>query len=134
MSGFLLLRKDRPNWPRPIAGQPAVGADGGRCSLRSTLLLLIWGGWNSGLAWGNTSKTVVFQGIGILMIAAVLYIIRVVVQEKQPLALRLWAPTMPDDVPPVGRGRRLMLGPSGRADLVPAPAPLPAAPCSRRRR
>jgi amino acid transporter len=101
MSGFLLLRKDRPNWPRPISvGRIWVPMAGGLAAF--DLLLLVWGGWNSGLAYGNTSKTVVFQGIAILMIAAVLYIIRVVWQEKKPLALRLWAPTMPDDVPPVG--------------------------------
>jgi hypothetical protein len=44
----------------------------------------------------------VFEGIGILMIAAVLYVYRVVVQDKRKLALRVWAPAMPDDVPPVG--------------------------------
>ena len=65
-------------------------------------LLLVWGGWYSGYAWGNTSKTVVFQGIGVLLIAALLYVIRVVVEDKRRLALRLWAPKMPDDVPPAG--------------------------------
>ena len=65
-------------------------------------LLLVWGGWNSGLAWGDTSKTIVFQGIGVLLIAAVLYVFRVVVQDKRKLALRIWAPAMPDDVPPAG--------------------------------
>ncbi len=101
MSGFLLLRRDRPNWPRPIKVHstwlPIAGA-----LAAFDLLLLVWGGWNSGLAYGNTSKTIVFEGIGVLCIAAVLYIIRVVVQDKQKLALRLWAPTMPDDVPPAG--------------------------------
>jgi amino acid transporter len=101
MSGFLLLRKDRPNWPRPIKvarpwfylGFLLAGFDA---------LLLVWGGWNSGLAWGDTSKTIVFEGIGVLLIAAVLYIFRVVVEDKRKLALRLWSPAMPDDVPPVG--------------------------------
>ena len=101
MSGFLLLRRDRPNWPRPIKVNsmwlPIAGA-----LAAFDLLLLVWGGWNSGLAYGNTSKTIVFEGIGVLCIAAVLYIIRVVYQDKQKLAFRLWAPTMPDDVPPAG--------------------------------
>ncbi len=101
MSGFLLLREDRPNWPRPIAVSRLWVPIAGLLAAFD-LLMLVWGGWNSGLAWGNTSKTVVFQGIGILMIAAVLYIIRVVIQERKPLKLRLWAPAMPDDVPPVG--------------------------------
>jgi amino acid transporter len=101
MSGFLLLRKDRPNWPRPLKLSriwlPIAGA-----LAAFDALLLVWGGWNSGLAWGDTSKTIVFQGIGVLLIAAVLYVFRVVVQDKRPLALRIWAPSMPDEVPPEG--------------------------------
>jgi len=38
----------------------------------------------------------------VLLIAAVLYIYRVVVQDKRRLALRIWSPAMPDDVPPAG--------------------------------
>jgi amino acid transporter len=101
MSGFLLLRKDRPNWPRPIKVTGLwVPLAGGLAAFDA--LLLIWGGWNSGLAWGNTSKTIVFEGVAVLLIAAVLYVIRVVLQDKRKLALRLWSPAMPDDVPPVG--------------------------------
>ncbi len=66
MSGFLLLRRDRPNWPRPIKVNsmwlPIAGA-----LAAFDLLLLVWGGWNSGLAYGNTSKTIVFEGIGVLV-------------------------------------------------------------------
>ena len=49
----------------------------------------MWGGWNSGLAWGDTSKKTVVEGIAVLLIAAVLYVYRVVVQDKKPLLLRL---------------------------------------------
>jgi amino acid transporter len=101
MSGFLLLRRDRPNWPRPLKlpsfWLPIAGA-----LAAFDALLLVWGGWNSGLAWGDTSKTIVFQGIAVLLIAAVLYVYRVVVEDKRKLALRIWSPAMPDDVPPVG--------------------------------
>jgi amino acid transporter len=101
MSGFLLLRRDRPNWPRPIkVSMPWVYLAGLLAAFDA--LLLVWGGWYSGYAWGNTSKTVVFEGIGVLLIAAVLYIWRVVVQDKRRLALQVWAPAMPDDVPPAG--------------------------------
>ena len=88
MSGFLLLRKDRPNWPRPIKVNsiwlPIAGA-----LAAFDLLLLVWGGWNSGLACGNTSKTIVFEGIGVLCIAAVLYIIRVVVPGQADAGIPL---------------------------------------------
>jgi amino acid transporter len=101
MSGFLLLRKDRPNWPRPLKLSPIWLPIAGALAAFDALLL-VWGGWNSGLAWGDTSKTIVFQGIGVLLIAAVLYVYRVVVQDKRPLALRIWAPSMPDELPPEG--------------------------------
>jgi amino acid transporter len=101
MSGFMLLRRDRPNWPRPIkVGSLWVPLAGALAAFDA--LLLIWGGWNSGLAYGNTSKTIVFEGIGVLCIAAVLYVVRVTLEDKRRLALRIWAPAMPDEVPPAG--------------------------------
>ena len=104
MSGFLLLRKDRPELATADQGRRTRGR-GSRALLAAfDALLLIWGGWNSGLAWGDTSKTIVFEGIGVLLIAAVLYVFRVVVQDKRKLALRIWSPAMPDDV--AARGRR----------------------------
>jgi amino acid transporter len=101
MSGVLLLRKDRPDWPRPIKVN-RIWIFGAGCLAAFDAVLLIWGGWNSGLAWGDTSKTTVFQGIAVLLIAAVLYVYRVVVQDKRKLALRLWAPRTPDEQPPAG--------------------------------
>jgi amino acid transporter len=96
MSGFLLLRKDRPNWPRPLKlGQVWVGVAALLAAF--DLVLLVWGGWNSGLAWGDTSKKTVVEGIAVLLIAAVLYIYRVVVQEKKPLLLRLPAAATPEE-------------------------------------
>ena len=35
-------------------------------------------------------------------VAALLYVVRVVVQERRPLALRVWAPRTPDELPPEG--------------------------------
>ena len=40
--------------------------------------------------------------MAVLLIAAVLYVWRVVVQDKRRLALQVWAPSMPEDVPPAG--------------------------------
>jgi amino acid transporter len=101
MSGFLLLRRDRPNWPRPIKVSQIWVIGAGVLAAFDTLLL-VWGGWNSGLAWGDTSKKTVFEGIAVLLIAVVLYVYRVVVQDKRKLAMRIWAPTMPDEQPPAG--------------------------------
>jgi hypothetical protein len=88
-------------WPRPIKVN-RIWIVGAGLLAAFDAVLLIWGGWNSGLAWGDTSKTTVYQGIAVLLIAAVLYVYRVVVQDKRKLALRIWAPAMPDDVPPAG--------------------------------
>src|SRR5436305_4215408 len=53
MSGFLLLRKYRPNWPRPIkVARPWFYLAFLLAAFDA--LLVIWGGWNSGLAWGDT--------------------------------------------------------------------------------
>jgi amino acid transporter len=101
MSGFVLLRKDRPNWPRPLRVSQ-VWYYLAYALFTFDAILLVWGGWNSGLAWGDTSKKTVIEGIAVLLIAAVLYVFRVVVEDKRKLALRIWAPTMPDDVPPEG--------------------------------
>ncbi len=96
MSGVVLLRRDRPDWPRPIkVGRPWIM--GAVVLAAFDLVLLVWGGWNSGLAWGDTSKSTVFKAILILLIAALLYIYRVVVQEKKPLKLRLPAPRTPEE-------------------------------------
>ena len=101
MSGSCCSARTGPNWPRPLKlpsfWLPIAGA-----LAAFDALLLVWGGWNSGLAWGDTRKTIVFQGIAVLCIAAVLYVYRVVVEDKRKLALRIWSPAMPDDVPPVG--------------------------------
>ena len=101
MSGFVLLRRDRPNWPRPIKVAPpwVVLA----CALAVfDLLLLIVGAANAGLAYGQSTRDTLLPGLFVLACALGLYVFRVVVQDKRKFALRLWAPTMPDDVPPAG--------------------------------
>jgi len=96
MSGVVLLRRDRPDWPRPIkVSQLWIG--GAVLLAAFDTLLLVWGGWNSGLAWGDTSKSTVFKAILVLLIAAVLYVWRVVAQEKKPLKLRLPSPRTPEE-------------------------------------
>ena len=131
MSGFLLLRKDRPNWPRPIkVARPWFYLAFLLAAFDA--LLLVWGGWNSGLAWGDTSKTIVFEGIGVLLIAAVLYVFRVVVEDKRKLALRLWSPAMPDDVPPVGRRDRVAPDMQRGRAAIGGPPPFCASRRSRR--
>ncbi|MDX6521909.1 MAG: hypothetical protein QOF08_2514 [Gaiellales bacterium] len=88
MSGFLLLRKDRPDLARPLKLAAFWLPVAGVLALFDALLLIV-GGWNSGLAYGDTSKRTLVYGLLVLAIGVVLYVYRVVVQEKQPLRMRI---------------------------------------------
>ena len=100
-SGFMLLRKDRPNWPRPIKVNTIwVGVCG--VLFLFDLTLLIFGAANVGLAYGASTRSTLVPSVLILVIALGLYVYRVVVQEKKPLQLRLPAPTMPEEELAIG--------------------------------
>jgi amino acid transporter len=95
-SGFMLLRRDRPNWPRPIKVAPAWVA---ACMVLFLfdLTLLIFGAANVGLAYGASTRSTLIPSLLILVVALGLYVYRVVVQEKESLRLRLPSPTMPEE-------------------------------------
>jgi amino acid transporter len=95
-SGFMLLRKDRPNWPRPIKVNSLWVAI--CCALFVfDLVLLIFGAANVGLAYGASTSSTLIPSIAILVIALGLYVYRVVVQDRKPLQLRLPSATMPEE-------------------------------------
>jgi amino acid transporter len=100
-SGFLLLRKDRPAWPRPIKVNSIwVGVCG--LLFLFDLTLLVVGAANVGLAYGASTRSTVVPSLLILVIALGLYVYRVVVQEKKSLQLRLPAATMPEEEAVIG--------------------------------
>jgi amino acid transporter len=102
LSGFLLLRRDRPNWPRPIRLSrmwvPIAGL-----LLAINLALLVAGGFiysggflgidGYGYGWDKTRI-----GLLVLLAALILYVYRHVVQDKIPLRLREDIPQTPDDL------------------------------------
>jgi amino acid transporter len=90
MSGFLLLRRDRPNWPRPIRVS-SFWVPVAWFLLACDLVFLIVGSLSFKLTGYGDYKEL-FIGIGILAISLVLYVIRVVVEDKKKLQWRL-----PDD-------------------------------------
>ena len=95
-SGLVLLRRDRPGWPRPIKISSAWVSI--CCALFVfDLVLLIVGSANVGLAYGASTRSTLIPSITILVVALALYVVRVVVQDKKPLRMRLPAATMPEE-------------------------------------
>jgi uncharacterized membrane protein len=102
LSGFLLLRRDRPNWPRPFrlsnAWVPIAAV-----LLAINLVLLIAGGFlysggflgitGYGYGWDKTRS-----GLLVLLLAFLLYVYRHVVQDRIPLRLREEIPQTPEEL------------------------------------
>jgi amino acid transporter len=101
LSGFLLLRRDRPNWPRPVRLSRIWIPIAGFC-LAANLVFLIAGGFiysggflgieGYGYGWDKTRS-----GLIVLVLAFLLYIYRHVVQDKIPLKLREEIPQTPEE-------------------------------------
>ena len=93
ITGFLLLRKDRPNWPRPIK-LPSVWIPIAVILAALNALFIVVGATSAGLS-GYGGKKELWIGVGVLLISVVLYIYRRVVQDKGRVSLREEAPSMP---------------------------------------
>src|SRR5438067_2765669 len=97
MTGFLLLRKDRPDWPRPIKVSPIWLPIAGIIAGSNAVFLVVGAGspqLNGYGTWGDFAI-----GMGVLGLAVVLYAFRRLVQDRKPIHLREETPSMPDDVP-----------------------------------
>jgi amino acid transporter len=96
MSGFLLLRRDRPNWPRPIkVARPWVMLAGVLAVF--DLILLIVGASKAGIAYGQNTRDTLLPGLLVLVVALGLYVYRVTQQDKLPWRWRLPAPATPEE-------------------------------------
>jgi len=98
LTGFLLLRRDRPNWPRPIKVGPAW--------LGVAAVLAVFNAVLIGFAVTNPSLTgyvsttltpvrTVLLGIAVLVVAVLLYFYRRLVQDKSRIVFREQVPTEP---------------------------------------
>ncbi|MGH2802205.1 MAG: APC family permease [Thermoleophilaceae bacterium] len=99
LSGFILLRRDRPNWPRPIRLSaiwvPIAGA-----LTAINMVFIVAGGFlysggflgidGYGYGWDKTRI-----GLLVLLISLLLYVYRHVVQDKGKIRLREDVPDMP---------------------------------------
>jgi amino acid transporter len=101
LGGFLLLRKDRPNWPRPVKlSRTWVPICAVLFIINSVLLIgggFIWSGGFLGIdgfgyGWDKTRV-----GLLVLVAALVLWAWRRIVQDKQPLHLREEIPATPEE-------------------------------------
>jgi amino acid transporter len=86
LTGFLLLRKDRPNWPRPIRlARPWLGIAALLAAINAFFIII--GASNPSLTgYGGTKET--WIGVGVLLISVVLFVFRRAVQDKAPVHLR----------------------------------------------
>jgi amino acid transporter len=101
LSAFVLLRKDRPHWPRPVR-LPNWYVPLGVALAAFNFVLLVCGGFlfsggflgisGYGYGWDKTRT-----GLLVLVVAFVLYVYRHVVQDKIPLRLREEVPQTPDE-------------------------------------
>jgi amino acid transporter len=112
LSAFVLLRRDRPNWPRPIRLQNYWVPIASVLFLINVTFLIaggfIWSGGFLGIdgygyGWDKTRA-----GLLVLLAALLMYIWRHVVEDKIPLQLREKVPATPDET----------------AGATPAPAPV----------
>jgi amino acid transporter len=86
LTGFLLLRKDRPNWPRPIRLPPVwVGVAALLAAINAFFIII--GASNPSLTgYGGTKET--WIGVGVLLFSVLLFVFRRAVQDRAPVHLR----------------------------------------------
>ena len=99
VAAFLLLRKDRPNWPRPIRASN-IWIPIAFLLVVANLLFVIFGVTNPDITGYGTFGDLLV-GAGVLLISVLLYVFRRVVQDRQSISLREEAPP----IPPAGTTR-----------------------------
>lgn len=93
VAGFVLLRKDRPNWPRPIK-VGAIWIPIAIVLVAFNALLIVVGAFNPQVTgYGGAKETI--TGFALLSLSVVLFAFRRIVQDRTSLRLREQSPTMP---------------------------------------
>src|SRR5262249_7960390 len=96
LTGFLLLRKDRPNWPRPIKVSAIWLPIAGFLAAVNLVFIIVGNMYPQLTGYGSLKTTVI--GVAVLAISIVMYLIRRVVQDRQPFRLREEAAAIPAEV------------------------------------
>lgn len=114
LSGFLLLRRDRPNWPRPIRLSSVwVVVAAATCAI--DVVFLVVGALAPKLN-GYGTWTDFWIGIGILFGSLLLFAFRRIVQDGESIHWREDVPQMPDEAEMIALG----LAPAAARTAVPA--------------
>jgi amino acid transporter len=86
VAGFLLLRRDRPNWSRPIRKGKAWIPIAAVLTVFNAVILVV-GATSPDLTAGGGLKEALI-GVALLLLGIVFYLVRQLVQERGPLRLR----------------------------------------------
>jgi amino acid transporter len=99
ISAFILLRRDRPNWPRPIRLPSYWVGIAAVLSVAYAVFEIVGVGWfqiaGAGGVYGGTREKVI--GFSVLVISLLLFLFRRVVQDKETPHWREETPEMPDE-------------------------------------
>jgi amino acid transporter len=103
LSGFVLLRRDRPLWPRPIKLGPVWVPIAAFLSLWSLCLTIVGFGWFQHAAggYGGTKEKII--GVSVLAGSLLLFFFRRIVQDGERPHWREDTPAVPGDLaaPPI---------------------------------
>ena len=95
ISGFLLLRKDRPGWPRPIKLSPLWSLVAVFCLVVDFVFLVV-GSTSFALTGYAGGNQVFVWGLIVIGLAILLYIYRVIVEDRGKLQWRIPTASTPD--------------------------------------
>ncbi|CAM03418.1 amino acid/polyamine/organocation transporter (APC superfamily) [Saccharopolyspora erythraea NRRL 2338] len=95
VGSFLLLRKDRPHWPRPIRRGRIWVPVAAALFVFDLFVLVVGMTHPSPAGYGGFRETA--AGVGILLISVVLFAYRRLVQDRKPLRWRIETPVLPPE-------------------------------------
>jgi amino acid transporter len=94
LTAFVLLRRDRPSWPRPIKVSRLFVPIAVVLAVANAVFIYV-GVTDPGLTYAAETKHVLI-GLGVLGLSILLYVYRRLVQDHGKIALREETPTMPE--------------------------------------
>ena len=102
VTAFILLRRDRPAWPRPILLSRVWVPIAGILAAYCALLTIVGFGWFHTAAggYGGTKEKVI--GLAILVVGVVLFLFRRAVQDRERPHWREDTPETPEQAPALG--------------------------------